>query len=227
MTGRRQRPKGQTRSVYLEEKLAEEIIGGRLLPGTKLEEQALADRFKTSRTPVREALGRLASSGLVDIRPRRGVVVASLTRERLFEMFGAMAEMEGACARLAAERMDQGARDALLALHESAVELVAGDAVARYEAHNRAFHAAIYRGSANGYIEDTTLAVRARLAPFRKAQFHIPGRVAKSQAEHEAVVRAIVGRRPDEAYHAMRKHMLTVSDASSVFAVRDGDGAAE
>lgn len=220
MAGRtRQRAKGQTRSVFLEEKLAEEIIAGRLLPGTKLEEQALADRFKTSRTPVREALGRLASSGLVEIRPRRGVVVASLSRERLFEMFGAMAELEGICARLAAERMDSEARAGLVALHATATTWVEAGAVKEYEAHNRDFHAAIYRGAENAYIEETTLAIRARLAPFRKAQFHIPGRVAKSHAEHDAVVRAIAGRRPDDAYHAMRAHMLTVSDASAVFAL--------
>lgn len=58
-------------------RLAQEILDGRLTPGVRLEEQALADRFKVSRTPVREALQRLAATGLVERRPHKGVVVCS------------------------------------------------------------------------------------------------------------------------------------------------------
>ncbi|MBO6781828.1 MAG: GntR family transcriptional regulator [Alphaproteobacteria bacterium] len=212
--------RGQTRSHFLEERLAEEIISGRLLPGTRLEEQAVADRFKTSRTPVREALRRLEATGLIEIRPRRGVVVSTVTRERLAQMFEAMAELEGACARLAAERMSAAEREAFAALHEKGVVLAeAGDPDA-YERHNREFHAAIYSGSGNEVLEESTQAVRARLAPFRSAQFHIPGRIARSNAEHSDVVAAILARDGNLAYESMRLHMLTVSDASAVFASR-------
>lgn len=212
--------RGQTRSNFLEERLAEEIINGRLLPGTRLEEQAIADRFKTSRTPVREALRRLVSTGLIEMRPRRGVVVSTVTRDRLAQMFETMAELEGACARLAAERMTPAERDALRALQKHGTDIVdAADADA-YERHNRAFHAAIYRGSGNAVLEETTLSVRARLSPFRSAQFQIPGRVARSNAEHAAVVDAIIVNDGETAYAAMRFHMLTVSDASAAFAVR-------
>lgn len=212
--------RGETRSNYLGERLAEEIISGRLLPGTRLEEQALADRFKTSRTPVREALRRLAATGLVEMRPRRGVVVSTVTRERLFQMFETMAELEGACARLAASRMSDPERAALETLQAEGARIMHNGNADAYDPHNRAFHAAIYHGSANAVLEETTHAVRARLAPFRSAQFQIPGRVAKSNAEHEAVVAAILAGDGERAYHAMRDHMLTVSDASAAFAVR-------
>lgn len=59
--------------------LADDIVSGRLPPGVKLDEQMLADRFRTSRTPIREALGQLAVGGLVDKRPRRGAVVTKPT----------------------------------------------------------------------------------------------------------------------------------------------------
>lgn len=212
--------RGETRSNYLGERIAEEIISGRLLPGTRLEEQALADRFKTSRTPVREALRRLAATGLVEMRPRRGVVVSTVTRERLAQMFETMAELEGACARLAAFRMTDPERSALEVLQAEGARIVQVGNADAYDPHNRAFHAAIYRGSANTVLEETTHAVRARLAPFRSAQFQIPGRVAKSNAEHEAVVAAILDNDGERAYQAMRDHMLTVSDASAAFAVR-------
>jgi DNA-binding GntR family transcriptional regulator len=216
----RQPARGQTRSNFLEERLAEEIINGRLLPGTRLEEQAIADRFKTSRTPVREALRRLAATGLIEMRPRRGVVVSTVTRDRLAQMFEAMAELEGVCARLAADRMTAAQRDELAALQDAGAAITRTGNPDAYEVHNRAFHAAIYRGSGNAVLEETTQAVRARLAPFRSAQFHIPGRVAKSNAEHADVVDAILGGDGERAYAAMRYHMMTVSDASAAFAVR-------
>ncbi len=212
--------RGQTRSHFLEERLAEEIINGRLLPGTRLEEQTIADRFKTSRTPVREALRRLAATGLIEIRPRRGVVVSTVTRERLAQMFEAMAELEGACARLAARRMTETARQQLQAIQRKGVEIMEAEDPDAYETHNRAFHAAIYSGSGNEVLEETAQSVRARLAPFRSAQFHIPGRVAKSVAEHAEVIDAILHADGERAYAAMRAHMLTVSDASAVFATR-------
>ena len=213
--------RGQTRSNFLEERLAEEIISGRLLPGTRLEEQAIADRFETSRTPVREALRRLEATGLIEIRPRRGVVVSNVTRERLAQMFEAMAELEGACARLAAERMTDVERDSFSNLHAKGEALAEDGEPDAYEKHNRKFHAAIYAGSANEVLEESTQAVRARLAPFRSAQFQIPGRIARSNAEHSEVVEAILARDGNRAYDAMRRHMLTVSDASAVFATRE------
>jgi DNA-binding GntR family transcriptional regulator len=216
----RQPARGQTRSHFLEERLAEEIINGRLLPGTRLEEQAIADRFKTSRTPVREALRRLVSTGLIEMRPRHGAVVSTVTRDRLAQMFETMAELEGVCARLAAGRMNDAERAALEKLLAEGAAIIRTENADAYELHNRAFHAAIYRGSGNAVLEETTQSVRARLAPFRSAQFQIPGRVAKSNAEHEAVVMAILGGEHERAYAAMRDHMLTVSDASAAFAVR-------
>jgi DNA-binding GntR family transcriptional regulator len=94
------------------------------------------------------------------------------------------------------------------------------DDPAAYEVHNRAFHAAIYNGSGNEILEETAQSVRARLAPFRSAQFQIPGRVAKSISEHSDVVAAILNGDGEKAYVAMRSHMLTVSDASAIFATK-------
>jgi len=212
--------RGQTRSHFLEERIAEDIINGRLSPGTRLEEQALADRFDTSRTPVREALRRLAATGLIEIRPRRGVIVSTVTRDRLAQMFETMAELEGACARLAAQRMSEDDLARLIALRDEGARIMQTADPDAYALHNRKFHAAIYSGAGNAVLEETAQSVRARLAPFRSAQFHIPGRVIKSASEHAEVVDAIVHRDGDRAYTSMRAHMLTVSDASSVFATR-------
>jgi DNA-binding GntR family transcriptional regulator len=189
--------------------LAEEIITGRLAPGTEIEEQQAAERFGASRTPVREALRELAAAGLVTIEPRRGVRVAALTLDRLGEMFEVMAETEAMCARLATHRMTAPERFALQALHEqSAAAVTAGD-VGGYDALNREFHSTIYRCTHNAFLAEHAQALRLRLAPFRRAQFHGEDRLRRSFAEHEAVLRQVLRGDGEEAGRQMRAHMLT------------------
>src|SRR3954447_20599757 len=85
--------------------LADDITSGALVPGFTLDEQQIGDRYGASRTPVREAIRQLAAVGLVEMRPRRGAVVAGFTTERIVEMFEMAAEIEAMCVRLAAHRM--------------------------------------------------------------------------------------------------------------------------
>ncbi len=107
-----------TRAEDLRRQIADDIVRGGLAPGAPLDETELAQRFKVSRTPVREALRQLAASGLVEARPHRGAVVARPSPERLGAMFEAMAELEALCAGLAAERMKPAERRRLEALHD-------------------------------------------------------------------------------------------------------------
>ncbi len=87
------------------ETIEDEIVTRQLPPGTRLDEVELAQRFAVSRTPIREALIQLASAGLVELRPRRGAIVAQISPQRLMEMFDVMAELEALCGRLAARRI--------------------------------------------------------------------------------------------------------------------------
>ena len=196
-------------------RLADEIVEGGIGPGVKLDEQSLADRFQVSRTPVREALNQLAAIGLVEKRPHRGVVVATPTREWLLDLFEVMGELEAACSRFAAERMTAAERADLRTLHNDSRKFVEADDLAGYEKANRAFHQALYDGTHNPALVETTLEIRRRLAPFRKAQFRVGGRLGLSYDEHEAVVSAVERGEGETAYKAMRRHILTVRDASA------------
>ena len=71
----------------------------------RLDEPSICRKFGVSRTPIREALRRLSGTGLVEVTPRKGVTVVRIEVEQLNEMFEALAEFEGLCARLAAVRM--------------------------------------------------------------------------------------------------------------------------
>lgn len=197
--------------------LADDIMEGALLPGMRLDEMGLATRFGVSRTPVREALRQLEAMGLVQKRPRRGVVVTVVTRERLTQMFAAMAELEAACARLAALHMTAAEREALDALHRGSLGLVRSGDVQAYERVNQQFHMAIYRGSHNAPLLEMAQAMRRRVAPFRRAQFRVVGRLGQSLDEHDKVVTCILRGDPEGAAAAMRGHILTVRDASHLY----------
>lgn len=208
-----------TRAEDLRQQLSDEIVRGVLAPGAPLDETELAQRFNVSRTPVREALRQLTTSGLIESRPHRGAVVAQPSIERLTGMFEAMAELEALCAGLAAERMPAVQRHALEAIHEELRVLSYDGNPERFHAVNERFHNAIYKGSQNDYIAEITLATRVRVQPFRRAQFRNLGRLAKSQAEHDRVVVAIMRGDRVGASTAMRDHIVLVRDEYEHYAV--------
>ena len=208
-----------TRAEELRLQLADNIVRGALPPGAALDETEIAQRFNVSRTPVREALRQLAASGLVDSRAHRVAVVARPSIERLTGMFEAMAELEALCAGLAAERMPPAQRHGLEAVHEELRLLSHAGNPDRFHEVNERFHNAIYAGSQNGYIAEMTLATRVRVQPFRRAQFRNLGRLAKSHAEHDRVVVAIMRGDRARAASAMRAHIELVRGEYELYAV--------
>lgn len=206
---RRARSGATTHADRLRMEIADDIACGRLDPGTALDETTLAERFGVSRTPVREALRELIAAGLVEHRPHKGAVVASLDAERLDEMFTVMAELEALCAASAATSMTAGERAELNAMHEAAAELVRGGDVAAYREANDRFHAFVYAASHNRFLEETVLGVRRRVLPFRRAQFQGLGRLVVSHAEHDRVVQALLRGDRDAAAREMRAHLTS------------------
>jgi len=201
--------------------IADSIVTGGLSPGDRLDEVSLAARFGVSRTPVREALVQLSAMKLVDRRPNRGAVVTVVTHEHLSSMFEAMAELESICARFAALRMTAEERHTLEREHLASAALVHRSAEDDYEAYNTEFHTRLYRGAHNAHVYDMTMLTRSRLAPFRRAQFRLKGRLVKSWSEHNAIVVAIMRGDAATAAGAARAHVSIVSEASAVFAGDD------
>ena len=202
----------KTRSEELRLQLADEIVRGVYAPGAPLDETRIASRFSVSRTPVREAIRLLAASGLVEVRPHRAAVVARPDASQLADMFEAMAELEALCAGYAAERMSISERRALEDIHENLRVLIQSGDPQRYHEVNEAFHNAIYDGAHNAYLAEMTLSTRARVQPFRRAQFRNLGRLAKSHIEHDRVVEGILRGERAVAAAAMGAHIVTVRE---------------
>jgi DNA-binding GntR family transcriptional regulator len=211
------RPDNPTLAEKLATAIADGILAGTLKPGIRLDEVRLAQQHGVSRTPVREALRQLTTSGLIDMRPRKGAIVSKATREQVESLFVAMAEMEATCARLAAMTMTPIERRRLQARHETMMELVAAGDRDAYSDANVAFHSAIYAGAHNAPIAEFAMGLRRRVGPFRRAQFRVEGRLLKSNQEHDAVVRAIVSGDAATAHSAMLHHVSLVEDAFEAF----------
>ena len=209
-------------SDRIRDALTDAIASGEIAAGTALDEQNLAQRYGASRTPVREALRQLAASGLVEIRPRRGVVVARLTPQRIADMFETTAEIEAMCARLATYRMTPLERGQLMELHaDSAIAVRDGD-IDAYDRCNRAFHEALYTATHNGYMAEQALAIRERLAAFRRTQLRHADRIGRSYEEHGEILTAIAEGDGETAARRMRAHMLRAAVALGRYIAEHG-----
>ena len=195
------------RSEELREVIEERIATGVYAPGIRLDESELAEEFGVSRTPVREALIQLASGGLIDMRPRRGAVVAQIDPQRLVEMFEVMAELEAMCGRLAARRISPDEETALKEAHAAGEgALNAGDPD-QYYYLNETFHQIICEASHNGFLAEQAAMLRRRLRPYRRLQLRVRDRMRTSFSEHAGIVAAILDGDGERAADLLRQHV--------------------
>ncbi len=181
------------------------IDRGRYPPGARLVETELAERFGVSRTPIREALGRLETQGVVAHDGRRGLVVASLDHNQLGELYEVRAEVEGLSARLAARHAAPEERALLRRLVEDSRRLT-NDAAGLRD-NNRRFHRQVHLASHNRYLVTMLEGIRRSMALLTMTSLSDPSRGAETVEEHDEIVRAIEARDEDEADEAARRHI--------------------
>ena len=198
--------------VRIREALEDAIVSGRFAPGARLDPETLAREFDCSRTPIREALQQLEASGLVRVAAKRGTFVSEWTVDELAERFEVMAELEAICARLAARRITEAELAELEAAHEACRrESEAGD-IDAYYAENSTFHHCVYRATHNAFLEREASRLHAVLQPYRRMQLQVRNRMARSLAEHDAVMAAIRAGDDQAAAEAMRNHVVIQGD---------------
>jgi DNA-binding GntR family transcriptional regulator len=206
-----------TLSETLRAQLEEMIVDGRLKPGERLDEFELAQRFKVSRTPVREAVKALVAVGLIEVRPRQGLVVATISIPVLLEMFQMMASLEGLCAKLAARRATQAERATLREIHARLVAALADGDPARFYDINTEFHELIYDASHTQFIASQTRSLRRRVAAYRRYVTYQPGRMANTIVEHERILDALDRADAEAAFKAASEHVNLLGDDMADF----------
>jgi DNA-binding GntR family transcriptional regulator len=202
--------------------LEEAIVAGEIAPGTVLRQEQLSEQFQVSRTPVREALRRLAALGLVSFVPNRGVRVRTLSRDELREAFLVRAELEGLATELATPRITEEGLEALDRAEKHFAQLTLqlrrrsrdgsqdGALVASWVSANHAFHDVIYAAADAPFVE--RLAKSARRSFFTHivwaAGLDIDHLYEQNDAQHRAIREAIAARSAQGARVLAREHVL-------------------
>jgi len=187
--------------------LEEQILDGQIKPGDRINEKDLCERFNVSRTPVREAILQLATTGLITVRPRQGACVTRMSVKQVAAIWEVLAGLEAQCAELAAIRMSEEDRATLKKIHETAASVLNDQTVERYDAANTAFHELIYSASQNEYLARLVRDLRKRLQPYRRLPFQRAGGMKRSFDGHRRIVEAILAGDARVASEEMRNHV--------------------
>lgn len=188
------------------------ILAGELAPGARLHQEALSAELGVSRTPLREAIQRLASDGLVDVLPNRGARVADVKPEDMEAAYTARLVIEPAAAAMAATAAtgeDVAAMRGAIDEHRAALE----DAHEAFGA-NRRFHLAVMRASQNTYLlrfAETLWAGRVGMRIY-EAQRNAAEFIAQDADDHAAIADAIAQGDADVAERLMREHIAAARD---------------
>ena len=192
--------------AFIVERLREDILAGRLPPGSRLVECDLTSRFGVSRGPVREALRRLSADGLIEHWPHRGAVVRRLTEREIRELFLIRIEMEALAARLAATADAPDRRERFAA----AIQPIYAEAArnpCEYLKENAAFHDAVMALADNLQLRELAARLQLPLIMAQVGDVLTPAVLEASVREHRAIARAILERDPGAASARMRAHL--------------------
>jgi len=200
-------------AVYLQ--LRSDIISGVLPTGAVLREAELVARFGVSKTPLRDALVRLQKDGFVDIPPYRSAVVTGYSETDLREIYELRELLEGACARQAALHIGDDALTGLGRIVRASAQCVFGGEVVAGKEEELArliqhFDLVLYAQSRNSRIDEMVGNIRGHVQRIGRLTTGIPGRLAKSVAEHQAIYDAIARRDGVAAETLMREHIGSV-----------------
>ncbi len=188
------------------------ILEHQIPQGGKLNEAELAAALGISRTPVREAINRLAKEGLVESFPQRGAFVIQFSGEDVFELFLIRENLEGLAAYLAAERMTESDLRTLESCMRGFKEPYGKREIQRYAREDFKFHETIIKLSNARRLTNLISTLYDHIRIFRLTPMGLSDRMKTSLAEHKRIIEAFRNRDAAEAERLMRRHIRHVRD---------------
>ena len=216
MTDAAAKPAQGSLAARIAQELELEILSGDRALGERLDERDLAAHFNASRTPVREALHRLAASGLVVVNGRSGTRVARLTLIQLLDAFKVVAELEALAAEQAARRITPDQVAELEAIQIDCEAATTEHDVTHFYDANVRFHEGIIAACGNWMLREQLHGAKL-IAPYRRYITSQPGRMASSIVEHGAILDSIRNGNSDAAAEQMRSHVNALGIGVSDF----------
>jgi len=169
----------------------EYVISSAVPPGAKIDEEQLASKLGVSKTPVREALSKLAIDGIVRIKPHRGAYKVQLSKEDIAEIMLIRETLEGLCARLAAKNVDARAIKRLEGVLDTFEEKDLAENISSYPEVYETFHRLVYDLTKSPRLTRIVQSVRDLSHMLRVQYFRTPERVARSLATHRRLLEAL------------------------------------
>lgn len=206
-------PAARSAADVVHRRLRDEILSLAREPGATISEKDIAVAHGVSRTPVREALLRLAEERLVEIAPKSGTRVSRIPISALADAMCAREALELMLVRMAAERARPSTVTGMRAIIEHQRECIASGGAAEFHAADEALHLAIAEAAAHPGIWAMVLQIKVQLDRVRHLTLPRPGRIAHVVEEHEEIVEAIAAHDPDRAGRTMHAHIVSLKEA--------------
>ncbi|MCX7787311.1 MAG: GntR family transcriptional regulator [Spirochaetes bacterium] len=193
------------------ETLRDEILTGKLKPGDSLNTLALSKRLDVSRTPIREALNRLVSIGLVENIPYKGSIVRKLSVDEIIEIYYIRAALAGICARLATSKLTEVQKERLSTLCDEMESLQASMNHNLMLEKNFEFHQIIIKAANSPRIEELALQYYHQSEAYRALALELPGRYAQVCKEHRDILASLLKGDRENAERTSREHQLNTA----------------
>ncbi|MBV9660990.1 MAG: GntR family transcriptional regulator [Acidimicrobiales bacterium] len=204
--------------------LREAVLDGVIPPSTWLRESDLAAALGVSRTPIREALLRLADDGLVERVANRGSIVKAMTPEEVLAVYYVRESLEGLAARAAALRGHPDLVARLEQIHAAMAECSSDGASSALAEMNLAFHRAIRESSAdNPYLHRFLVQVEQAVRRFGRSTYDSMERREQGLAEHAAIIDAIAAGDAERAQAVAARHMRKAREARMLMFIESSD----
>jgi DNA-binding GntR family transcriptional regulator len=201
------RPRRRTLGEEAYDTLRQQILLGRLTPGSRLVVSVLAKELQTSATPINEALAALDRERLVSHSPHRGYSVSMVTPDMKDEIYTVRAAVEALAVGLAAKKADPATIEQLAAILDQASVAVQLDQAAVFSELDLAFHRTIWQASASPLVVRIAELVEGQIRLLVATGARAPGRMPCALAEHKRIYKAILGKKSKDAEAAMRTHI--------------------
>jgi DNA-binding GntR family transcriptional regulator len=187
--------------------IKERILALELKPGQFVNEAALCARLGIGRMPVHQAVHRLMAEGLLDIMPRKGIIIGRGSLDEVLDLLEARGAVEPNIAALAAERASAAEVRAMKRLLAQSAKLLDQRVRGRFMAFDRAFHNAVAEAAGNRILVDAQRPLHERSILIWHLRIWQPDGLVRTQREHQAVLDAIAARDARGAREAMRTHL--------------------
>jgi DNA-binding GntR family transcriptional regulator len=184
------------------------IVGGHLDFGAPLRPNEIARQLNVSTTPVREALGKLESHGIVNKLPNCGWFVREFTDQQILDLYEFRSDVESFTARLACERISNEELGWLRQHQAEGEAALASRDMDAYRIYNREFHAAILRAAKNSYLSAVIGQIAPQAEMLTARTIRIAGRPLRAFEEHTHIIEALAAHNGDSAAESMHTHIL-------------------